>query len=83
MDVSIRGLPEWLIREYLQEMGAAPDPNDDSLMVADAWSVSWGHQRVAIAGGTLALTQFDIVFTGDELDPVFDQFMRKAQRGGG
>lgn len=83
LELSIRGLPEWLIREYLIEMGAAPDPDHEAAMVADDWAVSWGHQKVGIAGGTLSLTQFDLVFTGNDLEQVFEDFMKKAQRGGG
>ena len=83
LELSIRGLPEWLIREYLIEMGAAPDPDSETKMNADGWSASWDNHKVAIAGGTLSLTQFDIVFTGDDLEQVFEDFMKKAQRGGG
>lgn len=83
LELSLRGLPEWLIREYLIEMGASPDPDSPTTMHAAAWSVTWDQQRVGIAGGTLALTQFDLVFTGDDLEQVFDDFMKKAQRGGG
>ena len=83
LELSIRGLPEWLIREYLIEMGAAPDADDAATMVAGGWSVSWDQQRVGIAGSALALTQFDLIFTGDDLEQVFEDFMKKAQRGGG
>ena len=69
--LSIRGLPEWLIREYLEELGAsaAPDPasaaridgsdGDATRMAAAGWAVTWPSQRIALPGGTLNLTQFD------------------------
>jgi hypothetical protein len=90
--LSIRGLPEWLIRAYFEEMGATVDPaaaagadGEPSGMDAGDWSVTWTNQRKAIAGGRMGLTQFDIVFKGgdDELEAVTEAFMKKAQRGGG
>lgn len=84
LELSLRGLPDWLIREYFLEMGAKPAADPDTAeMIADHWSVTWTNQRVAIAGGTLKLTQFDLVFQGENLQPVQDAFMKKAQRGGG
>ena len=131
--LSIRGLPEWLIRAYFEEMGATVDPTsaagadgEPSGMDAGDWSVTWTSQRVALPGGlqadalphvvhigaegrqttdkqkvrdalanlkmdsilpggTLSLTQFDIVFEADghALGAVTEAFMKKAQRGGG
>jgi hypothetical protein len=90
--LSIRGLPEWLIRVYFEEMGAAADPasaagadGEPSGMDAGDWSVTWTSQRVALPGGTLGLTQFDIVFEADDgaLETATEAFMKKAQRGGG
>lgn len=84
--LSLRGLPEWLIRAYFEEMGATLDGDAETATgaTADGWSVSWTHQRVKIAGSRgLGLTQFDLIFAGDELHQVTDDFMKKAQRGGG
>lgn len=96
--LSIRGLPEWLIREYLEELGAsaAPEPasaarddgsdgGDATRMAADGWAVTWSSQRIALPGGTLNLTQFDLVFEGDEraVAAASEAFLKKAQRGGG
>ncbi len=84
--LSLRGLPEWLIRAYFEEMGATLDGDAEMATgaTADGWSVSWMHQRVKIAGSRdLELTQFDLIFAGDELQQVTDDFMKKAQRGGG
>ena len=84
LELSLRGLPEWLIREYFLEMGASPaDDPDAPAMVADGWAVSWTHQRMQVPGSSLRLTQFDLVFTGGDLPRVHDDFMKKAQRGGG
>lgn len=86
VEVSIRGLPEWLIREYLSEMGASADGDEAApRMAAERWAASWSSRRVSIAGSSLALTQFDMCFSG-EPDAVADareRFLKKAQRGGG
>lgn len=85
--LSIRGLPDWLIREYLAEMGATSDRNEASrpCMAADRWSVMWTSRKVSIPGARFRLTQFDIVFTGDSgaVEDAQRRFMQKAQRGGG
>jgi hypothetical protein len=86
IELSLRGLPEWLIREYFKEMGAQFVGDDETATgaAAEGWSVSWTHQRVRIAGSRgLGLTQFDLVFVGEALQQVHDDFMKKAQRGGG
>lgn len=86
IELSLRGLPEWLIREYFKEMGAQLVGDDETATgaTAEGWSVSWTHQRVRIAGSRgLGLTQFDLVFVGESLQQVHDDFMKKAQRGGG
>lgn len=88
LELSLRGLPEWLIRAYFEEMGAELVGSDAEATGAttEEWSVSWTHQRVKIAGSSgIGLTQFDLVFRGesDVLRDVHDRFMKKAQRGGG
>lgn len=87
--VSIRGLPDWLIRDYLAAMGATADGETDAspaAMRADRWSVTWTSQRIPIAGSaSLTLTQYDLIFSG-ESDAVAEAtrvFLAKAQRGGG
>ena len=88
IELSLRGLPEWLIREYFKEMGAqlVGDEDEASEVSADGWSVSWTHQRVKILGSAgIGLTQFDLVFSGEPavIRDAHDRFMLKAQRGGG
>ncbi len=87
VEVNLRGLPEWLIRKYLAEIGAsAADTPELPQMRAEGWTVSWTTRRVPIAGSSgLGLTQFEIVFEGDAdlLPEVEERFMKKAQRGGG
>jgi hypothetical protein len=88
LELALRGLPEWLIREYFKEMGAQLVVGDRDAMGAttEEWSVSWTQQRVKILGSSgIGLTQFDMVFCGEPavLRDVHDRFMKKAQRGGG
>jgi len=84
---SIRGLPEWLLRDYLQKMGARPDAVDGSAarMAADDWRVSWTTRKAPVAGASLSLTEFAMLFEGEDAacTAAFELFMQKAQRGGG
>ena len=87
--VELRGLPEWLIRKYLVELGAEDTlTQSDGIasMVADSWRVEWTKRRAALPGfGGQGLTAFAMRFEGPEevMGPLFDTFMKKAQRGGG
>ncbi|MDP6606863.1 MAG: hypothetical protein QF664_11480 [Dehalococcoidia bacterium] len=88
VELSIRGLPDWLIRVYFEEMGASVEAGDDggeARMSADGWAVAWSSRRVALPGGTIGLTQFDLVFSGDAgaVEQAHELFLKKAQRGGG
>ena len=86
----IRGVPEWLLRAYLAELGAVADDGDDDdgaapRMTGDGYAVSWSAEPVRLPGGTLTLTQLNIRLDGDAaavaaLEPVL---MAKLQRGGG
>lgn len=87
IEASIRGLPEWLISAYLEELGAHHEEGGESdpQMSGDGWSVSWSSEKVEIAGGSLRLTQFDMVFSGEAeaVAAAHERFIKKAQRGGG
>lgn len=88
IELSLRGLPEWLIREYLTELGGrlVGDPEQATQVAGDGWAVSWTRQRVRIPGlSGRGLTQFDLVFNGqtDVAQKTCERFMKKAQRGGG
>lgn len=82
--LKIRGVPPWLLREYLLELGATAGAREDE-MIGDGYKATWSDERVPLPGGTLSLTQLNIMLEGDEavlaaLDP---ELMRKLQRGGG
>ena len=82
--LKIRGVPEWLLRDYLLELGATPGAGTDE-MTGDGYTVSWSDERVALPGGTLSLTQLNIVLDGDDavLATLEPELMKKLQRGGG
>ncbi len=87
IELHIRGVPEWLLRAYLAELGAAADDDGDAAprMTGDGYAVSWSAEPVRLPGGTLTLTQLNIRLDGDAaaiaaLEPVL---MAKLQRGGG
>jgi len=87
--VSVRGLPDWLIRAYLADLGAtseAPEGGGGETMRAARWAVTRTSRRVAIAGSdSLTLTQHELAFSGDEeaVAEAMRLFLAKAQRGGG
>lgn len=87
--MGLRGLPEWLIRKYLVELGAGEEfvaSDDGGSMVGPEWTVSWARRKAQLPGGFGGgLTEFAMVFRGpkETLGPLFDAFMAKAQRGGG
>ena len=89
LEIGLRGLPEWLLRAYLEEMGARPTTGEPAeeprAFEADGWSVRWTLSRAELAGTAFAFTQFDMVFEAPEADlPALEErFMKKAQRGGG
>lgn len=90
LEIGLRGLPEWLLRAYLEELGATPAdpdaPEEPRAFEAPDWSVAWTVSRATIPGGSsLGFTQFNLVFEADEddLPGLEERFMKKAQRGGG
>ena len=88
IELRIRGVPEWLLRAYLAELGAAADDAGAAAaprMIGDGYAVSWSAERVPLPGGTLTLTQLNIRLDGDAaaiaaLEPAL---MAKLPRGGG
>ena len=84
VELHIRGVPEWLLRAYLAELGAVAD-GAAPRMTGDGYAVSWSAERAPLPGGTLWLTQLNILLEGDAaaiaaLEPAL---MAKLQRGGG
>lgn len=85
VDQTISGLPEWLIRKYLSELGAAAGEGGEPRVSGEGWSVCWATRREPVPGGAFELTQFDLRFEGEAeaVARVHAAFLKKAQRGGG
>ena len=99
IELHIRGVPEWLLRAYLAELGAAADDAADDAadagddagddpaprMTGDGYAVSWSAELVRLPGGTLTLTQLNIRLDGDAaaIAALEPVLMAKLQRGGG
>jgi len=85
--LAIRGLSEWLVRDYLVALGARPDSArpDEARLHADGWHVSWTQAPVRVEGSVMTLTEFSLVFAGeaDAVERAEARFLQKAQRGGG
>lgn len=87
---SFRGISKRLAVHYLENLGGelvAGDREDDAeaRVAADGWEATASAGKVGIAGGTMTLTQVDLVFEGDPevLDPLVEKFAQKAMRAGG
>lgn len=87
-ELNIRGVPDWLVRKYLVELGAREEasepPRFTGFEAGGRYSVSWSSERVELPGA-LRLTQLNIVLTGDEaaISVLEPRLMQKLQRGGG
>ena len=84
---TLRGLPEWAVRAYLEQIGARSveeNPKTTTMQTSD-WSASWSIQSVHIPGWPLPVSEITIVFNGKDnaVEDAFRMFMKKAQRAGG
>lgn len=78
----IRGIPYFLLKEYLQEMGGRPVKRN--LIVGDGWSAHL--QRMApFRLGSLAVgqTRLTLEIEDQRLDDFMEQFSKKTLRAGG
>jgi molybdopterin synthase sulfur carrier subunit len=87
---SFRGISKRLAVHYLENLGGelvAGDREDDAEARVDGedWTATAAAGKAEIAGGTMTLTQVDLVFEGDPdtLDPLVEKFAQKAMRAGG
>lgn len=79
---SFRGISERLAIRYLTNLGG--ERVDDGTVEGEDWSASISSESVGI-GPSLTLTEVTIVFEGEAetLDPLVEDFARKAMRAGG
>jgi len=78
----MRGIPLWLLREYLEEMGGTA--MNDNLIQADSWKVNLTKME-PFKLGSLEVGQVLVEIEIDEnhSDDFFKQFNLKTLRAGG
>ncbi|MDP6823819.1 MAG: MoaD family protein [Dehalococcoidia bacterium] len=81
-ELVLRGVPLWLLREYLAAMGAAEQVAGK--FAGEGWSVRMREGETPTTG-TLRLTPIHVEFAGEREAVVAarETFMKKAMRGGG
>jgi molybdopterin synthase sulfur carrier subunit len=79
---SFRGISERLAREYLVNLGG--EKVDEHTVAGPDWTVETSAEKVNVAG-SMMLTEVTVVFEGPPatLEPLMEQFGRKAMRAGG
>lgn len=79
---SFRGISKRLAREYLENLGGETESADR--VVGENWVANLSDETVEI-GPSLSLTEVTVVFEGDQevLEPLIEDFERKAMRAGG
>lgn len=79
---SFRGISKRLAREYLENLGGEAESEDR--VVGGNWVANLSDKTVEI-GPSLSLTEVTVVFEGDQevLEPLIEDFERKAMRAGG
>ncbi|HZY41945.1 MAG TPA: DUF1952 domain-containing protein [Anaerolineae bacterium] len=77
----MRGIPLWLLREYLQELGGTV--LDDGLVRAEGWSVRLTRME-PFRLGSLAVgqTRLDIEIEDQLADAFLEAFAKKTLRAG-
>jgi len=87
---SFRGISKRLAVHYLENLGGElvagePEGDEEARVAGEDWTATASAGKVDIAGGTMQLTEVDLIFDGDPaaLDPLIEQFAQKAMRAGG
>ena len=77
----MRGIPLWLLREYLQEMGGTAVT--DHLVQADGWTVRLTRMEPFRLGSLeVGQTRLDIEVEDQLADEFMQQFAKKTLRAG-
>jgi hypothetical protein len=78
----MRGIPLWLLREYLVEMGGTAV--DDHLVQAAGWQVRLTRMEPFRLGSlSVGQTRLDIEIEDELVEPFMQQFSKKTLRAGG
>ncbi|WP_420028446.1 hypothetical protein [Haloglomus litoreum] len=75
-------MSERLVRHYLTNLGG--EAVDDHTVEGPDWRVETSAEKVHVAG-SMELTEVTVTFEGppETLEPLMEQFGRKAMRAGG
>ncbi len=78
----IFGVPLWLMKDYLADLGAVETEPD--VMTGDGWRASLRKSEPHRIG-SLVVGRIEVDFTGDEttLDALLEKLHWKTMRGGG
>ena len=84
---TLRGIPLWLVRSYLEDLGARPsgDPTRERVaLVADAWGATL-EQVADFQIGSLRVGQVRLTLSGEDaaLRPMLAALEKRLFRGGG
>ena len=76
------GVPQWLMKEYLADLGAVE--TEENLMVAEGWQALVSKAEPNRIG-SLVIGGAAVEFSGDQavLDAMFEKLHWKTLRGGG
>jgi hypothetical protein len=78
----MRGIPLWLLREYLQEMGGTAI--DDHFVQADGWNVHLTRLEPFRLGSLeVGQTRLEIEIEDQLVETFMQQFSKKTLRAGG
>ena len=78
----MRGIPLWLLREYLEEMGGTAV--DDHFVQADGWNVRLTRMEpFRLASLEVGQTRLEIEIEDQLVDGFMQQFSKKTLRAGG
>jgi hypothetical protein len=78
----IYGIPLWLMKKYLADLGGVETAED--VMTGDGWQASLKKSEPARLG-SLVVGRIEVEFSGDQptLDELFERLHWKTLRGGG
>lgn len=79
-----RGISKRLAADYLETLGGERADPDGDRIEGDGWTATLSAETVEVAG-SMELTEVTIAFEGEPavLDPLVEEFARKAMRAGG
>ncbi|MCY4731043.1 hypothetical protein KY092_10805 [Natronomonas gomsonensis] len=79
-----RGISKRLAADYLENLGGARTDESGDRIEGDGWHADLSEEQVDVVG-SITLTEVTVDFEGDDetLEPLIEDFARKAMRAGG